>query len=104
MISSKQLQSVYKKLYTSLRQYVWPAPIVSDLADLEISVYKTFPDLQEVRDNYNRLKSKCLRYVDDEELESNFDRFREVLEQSDLVFAKLDVRIEGEKLDENFKK
>ena len=67
MISSKQLQNSYNRLYKCLREYIWPSDIISCIADLEIETYKAFPDLKCVRDSYNRLKFNCLRYIDDDE-------------------------------------
>ena len=98
MLNAKLLQNSYDKLYTSLRKYIWPIHVVDMIADLEISIYKVFPDLLEVRNYYNRLKLECLRYIpDDEDMKSKFEDFREILESSDEVFSKLDVRLEGAK-------
>lgn len=96
MLNAKLLQNSYNKLYTSLRQYIWPMHVVDMIADLEVSIYKVFPDLLEVRNHYNRLKVECLRYIsDDEDMKAKFEDFREVLDSSDQVFSKLDVRLEG---------
>lgn len=104
MISANQLQSSYNKLYKEIRKYIWPANIVSDLADFEISVYRMFPDLSEVSDTYNKLKYNCLRYIDDEELKIAFENFREVLDLSSTVYSKLNSRLEGDALNENIQK
>ena len=53
MISAKQIQNAYVDLYEKLREYIWPAHVVSKIADLEISVYRAFPDLIEIKNNFN---------------------------------------------------
>lgn len=97
MISSKQLQNSYNKLYKCLREYIWPSNVVSGIADLEIEVYRSFPDLKEVRNRYNRLKTSCFRYVDDEDMKVAFENFREILDSSDELYSKLNTRLEGVK-------
>lgn len=98
MISSKQLQNAYNTLYKCLREYIWPSNVVSCIADLEISVYRAFPDLKEVRNRYNQLKTSCLRYIDDDEyMKELFEDFREILDSSDVLYSKLNSRLEGVK-------
>ena len=98
MISAKQLQNSYNRLYKCLREYIWPSNVVSNIADLEIEVYKTFPDLKEIRNRCNRLKASCFRYVDDDEdMKAEFENFREILESSTELYSKLDTRLEGVK-------
>lgn len=95
MISSKQLQTCYNRLYTSLREYIWPSYVVSSIADLEISVYKSFPDLENVRSCFNRLRLNCYKYIDDDKLlYERFDKFLSVLDESDTIYAKLNTRSE----------
>ena len=99
MITSKQLQSAYVDLYEVLREYIWPSYVVNSLADFEISVYKAFPDLDEVRSNYSKLKYECLRFItDDIELQTEFDNFYDVLNSSTILYHKLNNRIEGDDL------
>lgn len=103
MISSKQLQTAYNHLYKYLREYIWPANIVSHIADLEIETYKSFPDLEELSSRYNRLKSECLRYIDDDEdLKAAFEEYREILDSSNELYSKLNTRLEGVEYHENF--
>ena len=96
MISAKQLQITYNRLYKCLREYVWPANIVSYIADLEIETYKAFPDLKELRNRYNKLKLECFKYIDDDEdLKAAFEDYREVLDSSSILYSKLDTRLKG---------
>lgn len=98
MISAKQLQNAYNKLYKGLRNYIWPGTVVDQIADLEVACYRTFPDLQEVRNSYNKLKVSFFKYIDeDEDVENAFELFQEILDSSSDLFAKLNTRLEGVK-------
>lgn len=45
MTTSAKLQNMYIKLYTILREYSWPMYVVTQLADIELETFKSFPDL-----------------------------------------------------------
>ena len=95
MINAKQLQNSYNRLYKCLREYIWPSYIISYIADLEIETYKAFPDLECVRDSYNKLKFNCFKYIDDDEyMKEAFEDFREVLDSSSTLYSKLNSREE----------
>ena len=96
MISAKQLQNGYNKLYRCLRNYIWPGEIVVDIADLEVSCYQTFPDLDTIQNTYNKLKYSVFRYIDDDEdMKDAFENFRQTLESSSQLYAKLNSRVQG---------
>lgn len=97
MISAKQLQSSYNKLYACLRNYIWPYDIVNTIAELEISVYDTFPNTSEILIHFTRLNNFCKMYLnDDEELIKALSSFDDTLKQADSgIYAKLDVRLQG---------
>ena len=96
MISAKELQRKYRKLYVALRNYIWPFRVIEYIADLEIAVYQTFPDIFNVKIAFNVLRINCLRLVpDDEEMIKAFDAFEELLESEDTLYAKLDTRQQG---------
>ena len=96
MIAAKQLQRDYRKLYIELRKTIWPFRIVEMIADLEIAVYKTFPDMQEVKQSYAKLKREVLRLIkDDEALDEAFDKLSETIEDGVDIYSKLDVRHKG---------
>ena len=101
MLSAKQIQNSYNDLYVQLREYIWPATIVANIADLEIACYKAFPDIPYIKYQFNRLKTDCLRYVDDEELQEAFEDFDEMIDGSETLYAKLDKRREGAENIEN---
>lgn len=96
MITSKQIQNKYKNLYVCLREYIWPAKVISDIANLEISVYKAFPNISEILNNFNIVKFDCHKIAkDDEELEKVLNDFEEIL-SDDVIYSKLDVRETGD--------
>lgn len=95
MITAKQLQNEYEKLYSSLRCYIWPYEVVCAIAALEASTYQAFPDLSVVSNNFNKLKIQCSRFVKfDDDLNDKFRSFNEIVDQGDVLYAKLDARKE----------
>lgn len=96
MISAKHLQRDYNKLYKELRRIIWPYSVVEMIANLEIAIYKSFPDMEEVKRCYSTLKRACFRYIkDDEELETAFEKLSETIEDGPDIYSKLDVRHKG---------
>ncbi len=91
MLSSNDLQSVYIKLYKNLRNYIWDFQIVEMIANLEISVYKVFPDVNEIRNNLISLKNNIKDVLsDDEDLSVSFQNFSDTLDSEDItIYAKL---------------
>lgn len=86
VITSSDLQVMYEQLYTFMMQYLWEFPVVQDLANLEIAVFKRFPDKDEM--------SKCIR-------ELNYDISATYNELEDMdqdefkkAFEKLETAIE----------
>lgn len=68
--------------------YIFDFDTVLALADLEISSYRIFPDMDEVSKNLNKLKSQ-LRYLgltDDKDLNKALDKFDELLEDTDVYY------------------
>lgn len=53
VITSTDIQNRYQKLYTYLMDFLWDFDVFEKIADLEISIYDTFPD----KDNM----LKCLK-------------------------------------------
>ena len=53
VITSTDIQNKYQKLYTYLMDFLWDFDVFEKIADLEISIYDTFPD----KDNM----LKCLK-------------------------------------------
>lgn len=90
MLSYNELQSAYVDLYTQLRKYIWDFKTVEHIADLEIAVYRTFPDIADVSQRFNELNID-IRSVsfEDEDLKSAVDAFKEVLHTDDILYARL---------------
>lgn len=102
MISGKQFQNSYNNLYQVLRNYIWPLRIVESIAELEIAVYKVFPNIEDIQNAFNHLKFICLQHIDDEELSESFDDFAEILNKDEELYAKINTRTREDILDENF--
>ena len=57
VITSSDLQAKYEKLYTFLMDFLWEFSTVQALADLEISIFKRFPDQDEMLKCLRKLKA-----------------------------------------------
>lgn len=92
MITSKQIQAAYVKMYAQLRNYIWGFDTVERLANLEIEVYNSFPDLSKIQSTFNSLFMDIrTAYDEDEELAKAVDAFKKVIESADGEFyLKLD--------------
>ena len=90
MLSYNELQSAYVDLYIQLRKYIWDFKTVEHIANLEIAVYRTFPDIADVSQRFNELNVD-IRSVsfEDEDLKSAIDAFKEVLDKDGTLYAKL---------------
>lgn len=49
VITSQDLQNDYIKFYKYMMQYLWDMKVVMNLANLEISIFKRFPDKEEMQ-------------------------------------------------------
>lgn len=91
MISSAEVQAAYIDLYTCLRNYIWDFRTVEYLAELEVLVYTTFPNIADIRNKFHQL------YIDirdvckeDEELDKACKSFQQIIESDDIFYSKLD--------------
>lgn len=91
MVTAKQLQNQYIRLYSQLRNYFWPMYIIEDIVNLEIEVYKSFPSIAEVQRLLDVLQSNVTRLLinPDEDLDVAFDEFQELVSESDEIYVKL---------------
>lgn len=90
MLNYADIQIAYNKLYTEIRRYIWSFEAVCALADLEIACYKTCPDLDEVKNAFYTFKLYAQQlFSEDEELESVFDNFEDIMNSDDTTYAKL---------------
>ncbi len=90
MITTNDLQRCYIELYKRLRDYLWPFSVVEIIANLEIAVFCSFPDLSEVNSKFNRL---CLEIrecaKEDQEMQDAIDSMRKLLSNESEVYCKI---------------
>lgn len=68
-------------MYTYLRNYIWGFDTVERLANLEIAVYSSFPDIDEIKSIFNMLYVDVKDVLDeDEELAEAVNSFKELIE------------------------
>lgn len=99
MIAAAILQNAYNDLYIKLRNYIWDYETVVKIAELEVATYMAFPDIENIRYAFSRLKNDVRDsdiYPDDEELQQALDAFEEKLEGADQLFYELVVPEEVE--------
>lgn len=90
MISSADIQNAYVNLYTRLREYIWSANVIEIIADLETAVYETFPDMEDIRKQFKKLKYELYDALrDDEELKDVVDAFDDVI-SNEVGYSRLD--------------
>lgn len=88
MLSLTDLKKYYIKLYQELRNYVWDFNTVRHLAELEISVFRRFPLMPEIRTNFNQLHSCISRTIqDDEYLAEAVNNFKSLIDSSDSFYS-----------------
>ena len=56
VITSSDIQVRYEKLYKFLMEYLWEFSVVQEIADLELAIFKRFPDKAEMQRCLNKLK------------------------------------------------
>lgn len=90
MISSLRIQSAYVDLYTQVRKYIWDFSTVEKLADLEVSVYRAFPDIDEVSRCFDKLRFDLKsKEKDDEDLKKACDKFKSILDSDTETYIKI---------------
>ena len=76
-------------MYKNLRNYIWGFKTVETLADLEIEIYTTFPNLDKLKNSFNALYidiKPVLADAEDENLNESVDKFRTLLFSLDDTF------------------
>lgn len=90
MINVSDIQRAYNYLYECIRNYIWGIATVEKLADLEIAVYKTCPDIRDIQWKLSKLRSDTREMeMEDEDLQGAYDAMEELLSSSDIPFARL---------------
>lgn len=91
MRSSVEIQNAYVDLYKQIRKYIWAFSTVEVLAELEVAIYSSFPDIQEIRNKFNQLyqdiREQCM---EDEDLNKSVEDLRELIESDGIFYAKIE--------------
>lgn len=94
MISNVDIRRLYINLYKQLRNYFWDYNFVKTLVDLEDACLRRFPDMTDVRRISLRLYNLCPdTRKNDEDLQSAFSDFRNVVENNDCEYAYVPVNV-----------
>jgi len=89
VITSSEIQVLYEQLYTFLMDFLWEFPVVQTLANLEIAIFKRFPDKEEIQKYLRELKSDIsstyneLAEDDEVEFKETFEELEQAVEDFD---------------------
>lgn len=88
MTNSANIQTAYNKFYRCMRNYIWDFKTIDLLAELEISIYRRFPDIADTQKVLEKLKAKIDKTMkEDEEFQRAYDRLKKVLADTEVVFT-----------------
>lgn len=65
VVTSSDIQVAYEQLYGFLMDYLWEFKVVQSLANLEITIFKRFPDKDEMERYLRELKSSIAQTYND---------------------------------------
>lgn len=80
VITSSDIQVKYEKLYKFLMGFLWEFKVVQDLANLEIAIFKRFPDKDEML-KYLRILKTSISYTYNEMAEDDDEDFKLAVEE-----------------------
>ena len=84
MTNSAELQTAYNKFYANIRNYIWDFKTVESLAELEIGIYKRFPNIEDVKKSLDKLGVKISKTMqDDEDFKRSFEKLKNLLSDTD---------------------
>lgn len=89
MILGSELQFAYTNLYSALREYVLDIKIVEALAELEVEIFKLFPDLSNVSKAINQLRSNIYNNIVDEDVTDALIELEDLVKEHKDVYALL---------------
>ena len=71
-----------------MMQYIWDYNTVSHLVDLQVSLFKAFPDIAEIKSNFSKLlRDITPEFEEDEELKKAADVFQSLLDETEDTFT-----------------
>ncbi|MBO4542796.1 MAG: hypothetical protein J5725_06385 [Bacteroidales bacterium] len=79
VITSADLQIKYEHLYKFLMDFLWEFPVVQSLANLEIAIFKRFPDKDEMLKCIHELK-RNISYTYNELAQADDTEFKDTME------------------------
>lgn len=90
MLSLPDLKTCYMKMYSELRNYIWDFNTVECLAELEIAVYKRFPNIYEIRNKFQSFYSCIYRIcLEDEYLNEVVLNFKDMINSTDDLYSRI---------------
>lgn len=90
MLSLTDLDNYYIRLYKELRNYIWDFRTIECIAELEVSIYQRFPQLSEIRYNFNNLYAHVNRICcEDDYLNQAIEDFRNLINSSDELYSRI---------------
>lgn len=88
MTDIKELQNGYESLYECMMQYVWDYNTVSHLVDLQLSIFKAFPDVLEIKSNFSKLfRDITPEFEQDKDLEEAANSFQSLIDETEDTFT-----------------
>lgn len=78
-VLASDIQVKYENLYEFLMDFLWEFEVIQALADLEISIFKRFPDKEEMLHRLDEL-DHSIKYTYEEQAETDHPEFKEAFE------------------------
>lgn len=84
VITSQDIQNRYIDLYLFMMNYLWDLRVVKELANLEIAIYKRFPDKDEMSNCLHKLRYDIQATYNElaEDGEEDFKKYYEALDEA----------------------
>ena len=84
VITSQHIQNRYIDLYLFMMDYLWDLKVVKELANLEIAIYKRFPDKDEMSNCLHKLRYDIQATYNElaEDGEEDFKKYYEALDEA----------------------
>lgn len=94
LTETNQLKCAYNDMYSVFSDYIWNFDVVAALVDLEMEVYKLFPDLEQLHnklDVFRRsIRDSVARSDEAEELTDAIDTFDDAVREVEDVYVKIE--------------
>ena len=94
MITSADIQVKYEQLYEFLMDFLWEFQVVQSLANLEIAIFKRFPDKDEML-KYLRELNRSISYTYNDLADDDKTEFKEAYEDLEEAIERFDGETAG---------